>query len=578
MLKNIKYIILFFATEIKDSIIKYKSIILFSFIIRSKKHANFLKYLKLNENYWKKFDKKLNPKSKVLITDFVSIPGYSVTNAILGKFVSNIENLFPCGFVSDRNMSGAMIIKSFGAKNIFRLRRGSILNRLKFFIKSVKILNKINDIDEFIKFKYEKTNIGMAVYDHIIRFTGMGSINKISFKFYYFLSLALSIDEYCKSLFKNNSIQAVIIGELKWLPSSIIFENALVSNSKVYVYGGGTQKIRVRIYSNISERFIHKVKFSEKLFNFVLKNMKETALEESRKISLIKYKTELSQSDLFQSPKLFDQHLRPTSKKTISKKEISNIYGWDDQKPIIGIFNHSFIDGVFEVEWKVFRDHLTWLRRTLKFIRDVKSVNWIIKEHPYAYKENYYSPNVGAKTNAEKELNQIAADCKHIALFDKKFSSSTLTNCLDAVVTCQGSIGLEYPCLGVPAILASDCYFSGFGFTNEPRTEAEYFSHLENIKNLEKYKLSKEQIDKANIYSYITYILSLVEVPLLPDFKEKDSGDELFWFRMIDNIKNHNYADDYLYKMIKKQIKEKNRHTFDFDLLKSYSQKSTFVL
>ena len=110
--------------------------------------------------------------------------------------------------------------------------------------------------------------------------------------------------------------------------------------------------------------------------------------------------------------------------------------------------------------------------------------------------------------------------------------------------------------------------FSGFGFTNEPRTEAEYFSHLENIKNLEKYKLSKEQIDKANIYSYITYILSLVEVPLLPDFKEKDSGDELFWFRMIDNIKNYNYADDYLYKMIKKQIKEKNRHIMDFNLLK----------
>ena len=80
------------------------------------------------------------------------------------------------------------------------------------------------------------------------------------------------------------------------------------------------------------------------------------------------------------------------------------------------------------------------------------------------------------------------------------------------------------------------------------------------------------------IYSYITYILSLVEVPLLPDFKEKDSGDELFWFRMIDNIKNYNYADDYLYKMIKKQIKEKNRHTFDFDLLKSYSQNSTFAL
>ena len=156
----------------------------------------------------------------------------------------------------------------------------------------------------------------------------------------------------------------------------------------------------------------------------------------------------------------------------------------------------------------------------------MKSVNWIIKEHPYAYKENYFSPTLGAKTNAEKELNQIAADCKHIALFDKKFSSSTLVNCLAAIVTCQGSVGLEYPCLGIPAILASDSYFGGLGFTIEPRTESEYFSYLENLKDTEKYKLSKEQIDKANVYNYITYKASQIAVPLLPNYKSSKGFDQ----------------------------------------------------
>ena len=115
----------------------YKNIILFPFRIKLKKNANFLNYLKLNENYWKKFDGKLNPNSKVLIVDFVSRPGYTVTTSIIGKFVSNIENFSLCGFVRSGDMSGPMIIKSFGAKNVFRLKRGSILNRLKFFIMSI---------------------------------------------------------------------------------------------------------------------------------------------------------------------------------------------------------------------------------------------------------------------------------------------------------------------------------------------------------------------------------------------------------------------------------------------------------
>ena len=36
----------------------------------------------------------------------------------------------------------------------------------------------------------------------------------------------------------------------------------------------------------------------------------------------------------------------------------------------------------------------------------------------------------------------------------------------------------------------------------------------------------------------------------------------------IDNLKKYDYVDDYFYKMLKKQIKEQNRHTINIDLLK----------
>ena len=54
----------------------------------------------------------------------------------------------------------------------------------------------------------------------------------------------------------------------------------------------------------------------------------------------------------------------------------------------------------------------------------------------------------------------------------------------------------------------------------------------------EKYKLSKEQIDKANIYNYIGYKITLLTVPLVPNFNSgKGYDDKKFWFDLIDNLK-----------------------------------------
>ena len=155
---------------------------------------------------------------------------------------------------------------------------------------------------------------------------------------------------------------------------------------------------------------------------------------------------------------LHEAHLAFKSGNKFSKEDLCKHLNWNSNKPIIGIFASDFVDGNFESSWRVFKDNLSWLRGTLKYIKNVKNVNWLVKAHPVGQGQ------IG-KTSTKKEFDTIVGNLEHIALLDNKFNASSLPDCLDIALTCMGSIGLEYPCFGIPSIIGGESYYGGFGFT-----------------------------------------------------------------------------------------------------------------
>ena len=83
------------------------------------------------------------------------------------------------------------------------LDKNHLFLRFKFFIEAIKIINKIKSIDDFLKLEINEINFGKAVYEHIVRHTGVAAIDKFNFKFYYFLSEALFIEYFCKKIKKK---------------------------------------------------------------------------------------------------------------------------------------------------------------------------------------------------------------------------------------------------------------------------------------------------------------------------------------------------------------------------------------
>ena len=71
------------------------------------------------------------------------------------------------------------------------------------------------------------------------------------------------------------------------------------------------------------------------------------------------------------------------------------------------------------------------------------------------------------------------------------------------MVTCGGTIGLEFSCKGKPVILAASPPYSELGFTIDSQNKKSYKTSLQNCHNLK--ELNESQIKKALLTAYLSY-------------------------------------------------------------------------
>jgi hypothetical protein len=83
----------------------------------------------------------------------------------------------------------------------------------------------------------------------------------------------------------------------------------------------------------------------------------------------------------------------------------------------------------------------------------------------------------------------------------KDINTRSFFDCADAVVTCGGTCGMEFPCFGVPVVVAARPPYSGFSFITRSATRQEYFSTLDSIHRIP--GLTEQQIHLARTVFYV---------------------------------------------------------------------------
>ena len=75
------------------------------------------------------------------------------------------------------------------------------------------------------------------------------------------------------------------------------------------------------------------------------------------------------------------------------------------------------------------------------------------------------------------------------------FNTASIQETADVIITCQGTVGIEGGCMGIPVIATGKPFYAGFGFTLCPETRSEYYEMLHRCNSLK--RLSDENIKMA---------------------------------------------------------------------------------
>lgn len=147
-------------------------------------------------------------------------------------------------------------------------------------------------------------------------------------------------------------------------------------------------------------------------------------------------------------------------------------FGWDPARPVIGVYAANWFDYPHVTGLSVFRDFLDWTELTLDVAGRRTDVNWLFKAHPC---DDWYADIRGARLQDLVEH----APRPNIRLADASWNGNDLIQCLDGIVTCHGTIGIEAAARGKPVLTAHKGWYGHAGFTRSPDTRRDYFAALQ---------------------------------------------------------------------------------------------------
>ncbi len=484
-------------------------------------------------------------KNNILLISFVHQPGFIFTDCLL---VSNLKKIFNCnvhGLIDQNDEQAENFLYMIESTKNYFYKKNNIITKIKYLIYSYKYFKNLKNIDDLLNLKIDKIEVGRAIYENYIRNSNTAYISNIDFKILYFLSESYYLINFTQNLIKNNKYKYAIISERQFIPSNIIFQVSLKLGVKVISRISGPKKIGVSICSSFKDKNKSEIRLGNKMFNSLKKNkVKYSHLGYSIVKKLLDGKVMNFDRNISKNYFLNDKK---------KKKKISDFFeitGLDKNKKNCFIFSHNLLDGnLFGKTRVIYYDYLTWLRETLNYINKLNNnnINWIIKEHPSDY------GFIKMQTNTLNEFNKIITS-KNIKFFPKNIKNSIIREIADCVVTLGGSVGMEYPCFGIPSINSAGIFYSGYGFTNDFNNKKEYFNYLKNIELVIKKKMSLHQIQKARMHYYLLHEIIKCDHNYLYDYDISRKINDSFFYKKINTILKQKNADKDFFSYFKKQI------------------------
>lgn len=219
----------------------------------------------------------------------------------------------------------------------------------------------------------------------------------------------------------------------------------------------------------------------------------------------------------------------------------------DTQKKNVVVMSHAFSDSPHVGEGLLFNDYYDFLEKTLIRLNKNTNINCFVKAHPSSYMWN-------EKGGVESLIEANKLD--HIHMMPVDLNTNSIADFADIIVTAKGTAGLEFSCLGIPAVTAGKGYYAGFGITLEPESVQLYYDILDSVSDLT--NLSDETRQRAMVLLYMVS-LSRRHSAILPKqhIMPHENYNEIYldkYKEIIANIESEIPMRDEFYQEIVKDV------------------------
>lgn len=189
----------------------------------------------------------------------------------------------------------------------------------------------------------------------------------------------------------------------------------------------------------------------------------------------------------------------------------------DDEKLKVLICPHIFEEDSFQCGRHVFdNSYIEWLEHLGELSEKTPDYHWYLKMHPCARRRDWI-----IMENYLKRYPKIQMLPMHISPIQLKKEGA------DFALTVCGTLGHEYPAIGIQVINAGRNPHSAFGFTWNPTTKEEYDELIMNLDKLEPKDNLKELYQFYSMHylfydkDYPSYKKTFFENPFLPMSKQE---------------------------------------------------------
>lgn len=449
-------------------------------------------FIKENAAFWSQYTSDKNEKedTKYVLVEHNYHPVILLCNASFATIVSLAKNLKPLFILySPQDRSIKRVLKSYHPDCAF-----IYLSSWRYMIawiltcfQATRVFQALKSPEDILNLRIDGIKYGDLIYDGVLA-GEYATIRKLHEKVLSTIHAFFWHRYVIKDIISRYKIETSVFSHSVGLGSGAV-TRYLLKNGIEVINRSGSYQLQLKKYQSLDDVGFYCLKPEPRYFSLLMNRQDATILQLADNYLNDRFNQKIKDiaSDL-----AFDSRKRTFA----SKEDFCSHFGLDPAKKIIFVMLHAFNDQPHSHFAKpmIYRDYYDWFEKTLEIAKLVDSVNWVFKEHPAA--DFYPTKDVSLDTIFESVPHS------HIRFLNRRadINSRSLRYVADAIITCMGTAGLEFSCLGIPCVLAGESIYSGFGFTVEPQDAKEYEEQLRHIHELR--QLNESQIRVAKIFTF----------------------------------------------------------------------------